>query len=35
LRAIRLRLAHHRKVSAKVTVTAGGSSTPLVIRLVR
>src|SRR5262249_49142021 len=35
LRTIRKRLAHHRKVSAKVTVTAGGSSTPLVIQLVR
>lgn len=35
LRAIRLRLAHHRKVSAKVTVSAGGSTTPVTIRLVR
>jgi hypothetical protein len=35
LRAIRLRLAHHKKVSAKVTVSAGGSTTPVRIQLVR
>jgi len=35
LRAIRLRLAHHKKVSAKVTVTAGGSTTSVRVPLVR
>jgi len=35
LRAIRGRLAHHKRVSAKVTVTAGGATTSVRVRLVR
>jgi hypothetical protein len=35
LRAIRKRLAHHKRVSARVTVTAGGNTTSVRVRLVR
>ena len=35
LRAIRVRLAHHRKVTAKVTVMVGATTTPVKVRLVR